>query len=115
MCLCYVSKAVGFHVEFVITNRLVCYSALVSCITSYLDSEYILQRIQFQEHLLAKLERAYRETIYPTLYMVKNIWGLAVNLYIFAICCNTHLPSADKPLSSMQALFAIDLFVIQLL
>ena len=126
MCLCYVSKAVGFRVEFVITNRLVCYSALVSCITSYLDSEYILQRIQFQEHLLAKLERAYRETIYPTLYMVKNLRGLAVNLgrirnwddsagYIFAICYNTHLPSADKPLSSMQALFAIDLFVIQLL
>ena len=42
-------KAVAFHVEFVITNRLVCYSAFVSLITSYFDSEYILQRI----HLLA--------------------------------------------------------------
>ena len=66
-------KAVGFH------DKLVCYSAFVSLITSYLDSEYIPQRIQFQEHLLAKLERVYREKISPTLYMVKNIRGLAVN------------------------------------
>ena len=54
-------KAVGFHVEFVTTNRLVCYSAFVSLMTSYLDSEYNVRRIQFQEHLLSKLERAYKE------------------------------------------------------
>ena len=71
-------KAVGFHVQFVITNRLVCYSAVLSLITSYLDSEYILQHIQLQEHLLAacKARESYKEKTYPTVYMVKKYSGL---------------------------------------
>ena len=31
----------------------------------------IQQRIQFQEHLLSKLERAYKDEIYPTFFLVK--------------------------------------------
>ena len=34
--------------------------------------------------------------------------------YISEIWPNTHLPSADKPLSSTHTLFAIDVFVIEI-
>ena len=53
-------KAVGLHVEFVSTNRLVCYSVFVSLITSYLYLEYILHHIQFRQHLLSNVESAYK-------------------------------------------------------
>ena len=72
-------KAVGFHVEFVITTRLVCYSAFVSLITSYLDSEYIPQRIQFQEHPLAackareSIQRKDLSNIHRWVY-ISDVW-----------------------------------------
>ena len=78
-------KAVGFHVELLPTDLFVI-QLWYLFLTSYLDSEYILQRIQFEEHLLAKLERECREKIHPKLYMMKHIRGRAVNLGMTGNC-----------------------------
>ena len=78
MCFCYVKKpSVACGVCY---NQQTCLLYSFCVCNNHLDAEYILQRIQFQEHLLAQLERAYKDKIYPTFYMVKKFRGLAVNV-----------------------------------